>query len=180
MKSLVISSSTVLFEFFKLVLDRDIEGQKSAKDAKDSYYNLIFIDDIVNIKREVEYIKRNIKYDYLILVGSKYEELFDLTLKKPFLPSDLESLINKLFTKDKEKNSPIIEDNSSKESDVKQIKELITKEDSILIEGGRVKLKNRGAKRLLKMFCKLNKKEFKKLFKEAKITIKIEFRSGDE
>ncbi|NPA27572.1 MAG: hypothetical protein GXN91_00790 [Epsilonproteobacteria bacterium] len=199
MKSLVISKSKVLLQFFKIVLKDKGEYVTSAKEAKDKEYNIIFIDDIMNVKSELSYIKENnLKYEYLILVGEGGESEFDLTLKKPFLPKDLEELIENLeITQDIDiiesiedlatnlttSNSPI-KTNVLDPLEVAKIKELMetqieTDFVSILKNRKKIKAKNKEAKNILKELCKMDKKERKKLLKNCKISLKIELKEKE-
>jgi hypothetical protein len=198
MKSLVISNSKILLQFFELVLDKRAEYVDKAKNAKSKRYNLVFIDDILDVKKEIDYIKKHLKYNYLILVGNdkKYRDFVDLVLKKPFLPRDIEDLVERLKDNKRilkledvisdlelyEEEMETIKTNILDPDEVAKIKELIPKDESqifSIINGKKkAKLKNKKAKKLLEEICKLSKKEKKKLLKDAKVVIKIKFKDN--
>ena len=201
MKFLVITHSKILNDFFKLVISSDTEFVKSAKDAKSNNYVAIFIDDIVNVKEELDYIQNNLTYHYLILIGSGDKEDFDFILNKPFLPKDLENLIKSLeMVKDIDiienieelanelttPSSTQIKTNILDPVEVAKIKELIMQDEEstnyleLVKKRESIKLKNKKAKKFLKDFCKLPLKERKAILKKAKVLIKIDFKENNE
>jgi len=198
MNILVISNSVIVKELIKLVAedyDYSIEYQNSAKDAQDFNYCLVFIDDSSqDINSQLEFIKSKLRGDTVLLSSSKIEpnEYIDYTINKPFLPNDIKDILDrcKEFDKTKEQSEKI-ETSILDPQEIAAIKALmemeLDEEDSKTSEDERsyilmledkesLELKNKKAKKLLYELGSLGKKEFKKLLKGAKVSIKIEYR----
>jgi len=190
MNALVVSNSLVVLELLKIVLDKlniKAEFVKNAVDVQDFNYDLIFIDDSLNnAKREIDFVKSKLQYKNLILLGNNNKTLVtlsDISIKKPFLPADLEDLINKI--NGNKKSEPKIKTNVLDPNAIAEIKALMDEEINeddikkscldLLREKNNLKLKNKKAKKFLKKLCKLQKDELKELLKDAKIKISIEF-----
>jgi len=188
MSILIISNSLVVEEVFKIALANkniQMEFVKNVEDANEDSYSVIFLDEgISNIKEQINIIDNYIDYSELVAIANNEKEYTDFLLKKPFLPQDIENIIeqinielekraepaNVLDLEEIERIKSIIELNESDEEIIKEnfLNKLYEKES--------FKAKNKKAKKLLKELCKMGKKERKELLDNAKITIKIEFK----
>ena len=191
MNALVISDSLVVLELLKLVLNKkDINAEfvNSAKNADDINYDIIFIDDSnANVLEEINFIKSNFNYKNIVLLGnndSSLVSLVDISIKKPFLPADIEKIIDNLEEVETIKTNildpneiaklkALMDDNIIEKNGNKDKKELNLVDE--LKSKNSLKLKNKKAKKFIKELCKLKKSELKKLLKDAKIKIKVEF-----
>jgi len=194
MNILVVSNSTIVKELIKLVIQENslkAEYKNSAKDADDINYNTVFLDDTVDsIEEQIKFIKAKLSGE-LVLISSKKDitiENIDKVLSKPFLPNDIKEILNNCPSQVKEKVKTNILD-PEEIAKIKALMELEEKPDSsedeksyilMLEEKESLKLKNKKAKKLLFELGSLGKKELKKLLKDAKISIKIEYKAEDE
>lgn len=192
MEILVVTQSVVVEGLFRVV-EQNAALQttfcQSAKELEQEYFDVIFIDDIVpNLKEEIDYIHENIQFLELVLLGK--ENHFHLpTIAKPFLPQDIYNFLEQV---------KVLEDLPKKEPpnvldpyEIEKIKALLKLEESEekqikndylnrLVQKESLTLKNKKAKKLIKLLCSLSKKERKKLLKDATITLKISFGEVNE
>ncbi len=192
MQILVITQSVVVEGLFKVVAqsqELNVHFVKSAKESEEESFDVIFIDDIMpNLKEEIEYINNNFSFNEIAILGKR--EAFNLPLiHKPFLPQDIFEFLQKVKTLQEVKEDKL--PNVLDPYEVERIKALlaleesekkIIKEDYInrLAQKESLTLKNKKAKKLIKLLCSLSKKERKKLLKDATITLKISFGEANE
>jgi len=188
MNILVISYSSIVMELLRLIFkDDNIESEhsKSTDNTKYDSYDIIFIDDsTLNLKENIEDIKSNFSYKKLVLIGKiDNEDLVDSIVKKPFLPQDIKDILSDIENESNTKSA--IKTNILDPNEILRIKELMALDDSndentiFLLEQKRdVTLKNKSAKEFLYECRGLTKKELKKLLKDAKISIKIRYKSN--
>jgi len=191
MKILVISNSLIIQELLKLVLDNredSAEYIQRAQDAEDINYDILFIDDFISdLKAQIDFAKSSLRAKRVILLGGEEDlelgSLVDIALKKPFLPTDIEDVLEKFNTKDLNTNvldpdevakiKALMElDETSREDKLSYIDKLENREN--------LKLKKKSAKEFLVEILELNKKELKGLLKGAKVSIKVEFKDSNE
>jgi len=192
MNILVISNSLIVKELFKKAAkkeDIEIEFQNSVFNAQEEGYSAIFIDDSTkNLEQEIDFIQDNFDYNHLIIIAQEENKYNYQTLTKPFLLDDIIELIEEL----KEENSEVEINSVLDINEIEKIKELmqLTEEPKakekkkkkslkikdILEEKKDIKLKNKELKKFLKKLSKADKKLINKLFDEATITLKIEFK----
>ena len=190
MKILIISNSLIVQELLKLVLDNredSAEYIQRAQDADDINYDIVFIDDFIpELKAQIDFVKSRLKAKRVILLGGEDLELgsvVDIVLKKPFLPTDIEDILEKFNTED-------IDTNILDPDEIAKIKALMeldedSSEDELtyidmLENRENLKLKKRAAKEFLYEILSLDKKELKSLLKGAKVSIKVEFKESHE
>ena len=187
MNILVITQSVVIEGLFNIVTQSSSITTtivKSPQKAPKKSFDIIFIDDIIpNITQQIQYIKNNFSFKELVLLGKERD--FHLpTIKKPFLPQDIHSFLekSKVIQSISQEKTPNVLDPYEIEK-IKALLELeesevqINKDDFLhrLIQKESLSLTNKKAKKLLKQLCTLSKKERKKLLKDATITLKISF-----
>ena len=190
MEILVISNSLVIQELFKLVLknkNAKVQYAQKAQDANSINYDIVFIDDYIpNLKEQIDFIKTHLRAKNITLLGGddlELASLVDIVLKKPFLPSDIEEILQKFDNK--ELSTHILDpneiakiralmdiDEDKKQEDLSYIERLENKEP--------LKLKKKAAKEFLLEILDLDKKELKSLLKGAKVSIKIKFKDSNE
>ncbi len=188
MNILVISQSSIVIELLKLIFkDESINSEhiKSVDSASSDSYDIIFVDDsIYDLDEEIEDIKDNISYKKLVLIGSSdIDNEFDIVVKKPFLPKDIEEILDDI---DEIEDSSDAGTNVLDINEIEKIKELMNMDDEDDIEDiidrlnrrEDIKLKGKDAKEFLYECRGLTKKELKKLLKGAKIKINIKFKKS--
>ncbi len=190
MNILIISNSLVVLELFKKVAhEEEIEAEfvNSVFEATNDSYSAIFIDDILkDLDKEIEYIQNHFDYNYLIIIGKDSQNLASLTLPKPFLITDIKEILKDI----KEESSEVDIKSVLDINEIEKIKKIMQEQErensskrksgfkEALKEHKNIKAKNKEAKKLISYLCKMDKKELQKLFKEAKITLKIEFKDA--
>jgi len=199
MNILVISNSVIVKELIRLTTKEchyNIEYQNSAKDAQDLNYCLVFIDDsLQDFDSQLEFIKSKLAKSTVLLSNNKIEpnRYVDYTINKPFLPNDIKDILDKYEkSKKKEESNKKIETSILNPEEIAKIKTLMEMELNedineieddksyilMLEEKESLKLKSKKAKKLLYELGSLGKKEFKKLLKGAKVSIKIEYKKS--
>jgi len=182
MNILVISNSLIILELFKRALEnKNLQGEltQSAQEAKSDSYSAIFLDDTLpNILEEIDFIHNNFDFNEIVIIGEDRYNIASLELKKPFLMSDIESLLLEIQEEySSEEIGSILDIN-----EIKKIKEIMKQSEEEPLESNLFyKLKKekkiiatkKEASKLLKKLCKMDKKERKKLLKKVQLTITI-------
>jgi len=185
MDILVLSNSLIVNELFKLAISSDINAEfiTTSNSAKNDFYDAIFVDETIsNLDNEVEFLQHNINYNNLIAIASQEQQFTQNILKKPFLPQDIQNLLQSFKTSQPSQPSNILDLEEIER--IKSIMQLDLEEENIkkqnplvaLEEKKSFKAKNKKAKEVLKKLCKMKKTELKELLKNAKLTIKVEFK----
>ena len=188
MNILIVSSSFVVEELLKLILKEknNLEIQEDVEDAKRDSYDIIFIDDSVqNIVSQIEYAQNSLNTQVAFITSIDSDIKANYIVVKPFLPQDIENIIEQLEAK----NIDSLQTNVLDPEEIAKIKELMQldefeDEDELenierLRDKKSLKVKKKEAKELLLELCKLDKKELKKLLKGAKVSIKIEYKKSE-
>ena len=188
MNILIVSASFVVEELLKLILkDKNykLETQEDIEEAKRDNYDIIFIDDSVkDISSQIEYAQGELKSQVALITTADSTIEADYTIIKPFLPYDIENIIEQL----KDKIITSTPTNILDPEEIAKIKELMqideeldNKEDFLesLQQKRELKVKKREAKELLLELCGLDRKELKQLLKGAKVSIKIDYKKSE-
>ncbi len=191
MNILIVSTSFVVEELLKLILkdkNYNLESQEDVENAKRDSYNIVFIDDSVqDITSQIEYAQDRLKSQVALLtsVDSNIEATY--VVVKPFLPHDIEGIIEEL----EDKIITATPTNILDPEEIAKIKELMEMDEEIesqedildnielLKDKKSLRVKKKEAKELLLELCKLDKRELKKLLKGAKVSIKISYKKSE-
>jgi len=146
------------------------------------------IEDLIE---QLDFIKERLD-SKIVLLGSSdsaVDELVDRVVQKPFLPTDIEELLDSI----EPTKEPQIKTNVLDPDEIARIKALMALDEEEskepldeldyierLEEKESLKLKKKKAKELIYELAKLSKKEIKNLLKGAKVSIKIEYKKGDD
>jgi hypothetical protein len=196
MNVLVVSFSNVVVELLKMVFKEHSlksENQKSIQDAKSDSYSIIFVDDSTpNYKTQLQELIDNFSYSSLIFIGNGDKEIessVDFTIKKPFLPNDIEEILAKIKIEPPKSKTKVLD-----AQEIERIKALmdldLEDEDEnqeleknsaieLIKDKKSLKLKRKEAKEFLYDCTNLSQKELKKLLKGAKVSIKIKYKSSE-
>ena len=186
MNILIISNSIVVEELLKLVLknkDYNLEYQKDVEDADRDYYDAVFIDESSqDLNSQIEYAQEGLQSQVVLIASKDTDTNADYVVVKPFLPEDIELVIDNLKDKTIERKETNILD-PEEIAKIKELMQLDEFEDELeniecLRDKKSLKVKKKEAKELLLELCKLDKKELKKLLKGAKVSIKIEYKKS--
>ncbi len=192
MNILIVSNSLVVEELLKLVLKNknyNLEYQKDVEDADRNGYDIIFIDESSqDLNSQIEYAQDGLKSKVVLIASADTDTRADYLVVKPFLPEDIEIVIDNIKEKNLKNNSTNVLD----PEEIARIKEIMQLDDEIediqenidcielLRDKKSVKVKKKEAKELLLELSELNKKELKKLLKGAKVSIKIAYKKGKD
>ena len=191
MNILIVSNSFVVEELLKLILKEknNLEMQEDVEDAKRDSYDIIFIDDSVqNIVSQIEYAQNSLNTQVAFTTSIDSDIKANYIVVKPFLPQDIENIIEQL----EEKNIDSLQTNVLDPEEIAKIKELMqldeeleeSKENINIQELLKAKIslkaKKKEAKELLLELCDLDKKDLKKLLKGAKVSIKIAYKKSED
>ena len=190
MNILIVTTSYVVEELLRLILkdkNHTIESQDDVENAKLDRYDIIFIDDSVqDISSQIEYAQNGLKSQVVLMTNLNNKIEADFIVIKPFLPQDIEKIIDNIENNTIEATATNILD----PEEIAKIKELMEinefanqnepKNIELLKDKKSLKVKKKEAKELLLELSKLNKKELKKLLKGAKVSIKIAYKKGKD
>ena len=192
MNILIVTASFVVEELLKLILkdkNYNLESQEDVEDAKRDSYDIIFIDDSVqDISSQIEYAQDGLKSQVALITNADSKIEADYIVIKPFLPQDIENILENLED-EIIANTPT---NILDPEEIAKIKELMEMDEAIENQDKNVKhiellkdkkslnVKKKEAKELLLELSELNKKELKKLLKGAKVSIKIAYKKGKD
>ena len=192
MNILIVTASFVVEELLKLILkdkNYNLESQEDVEDAKRDSYDIIFIDDSVqDISSQIEYAQDGLKSQVALITNADSKIEADYIVIKPFLPQDIENILDNLED-EIIANTPT---NILDPEEIAKIKELMEMDEAIENQDKNVKhiellkdkkslnVKKKEAKELLLELSELNKKELKKLLKGAKVSIKIAYKKGKD
>jgi len=100
MNILLLSNNYVVVEFVTLAansLSAEIEVIENISDHSSDEYDFFIVDERGSILDDVESLMESLDISYSIFLckrGSHGDDLFDLSIQKPFLPSDIESALS--------------------------------------------------------------------------------------
>ncbi len=205
MTLLLISKNRVVKEMFRIATTNDdfeLYLAERLEDIDIDRFNFLFIDEDILNQTDINQIRDNFMIEHTVLISSARStppSYIKNILKKPFLPSDILSIIqNRDDSKESEEKTITlksfleekVESNVLNIEDIKQIRELLD-DDTIEPEAEaflsnwqpgsedkeciKVDLK---AKEILKLLKDIKPKQLKKLLKGSKITITIDFKEN--
>ena len=200
MKILLLTHNHVVKEFVEhaaKTVSADLDVFEHSADVLDLDYDYIFVDDRKNLLHEGISLLDKLEAKSIVLYNNKNDEhkYFDVTIKKPFLPLDIENIIkeddSKILDIDEigkiktlleqdgleiisEENVPDEREEDNTGSDDETIYEIIgDNHNSISLIGKNMSAKRN--KKLLRAITKIKINKIHKLLKGADITIKIRF-----
>ena len=192
MNILIVSTSFVVKELLGLILkdkNYNLESQEDVENANRENYDIVFIDDSVqDLTSQIEYVQDGLKSPVALLTNTDSNIEATYVVVKPFLPYDIESIMEQL----KDKITTATPTNILDPEEVAKIKELMEMDDEtesqedilenieLLKDKKSLKVKKKEAKELLLELCELDKKELKKLLKGAKVSIKISYKKSED
>ncbi len=186
----VISNSLIVKELLKLIFKKRDEKihYLHSNEIDRLHDSVVIIDDTLS---ELKSIQNRLKANNntIILLGESTEIDTDYSLKKPFLPKDIDTLLEKIPLKKREKS---IKTKVLNPDEIAHIKALMDLDDEytgdseeltpieLLEFRESLKLKGKEAKEFLYEITTLQAKELKKLLKKSNISIKISFKDSED
>ena len=191
MKILLLTRNHVVREFIELVADRMgavLDVRDSVAQIEDVGYDYLFVDDRgVFLQESMALVEGLDTYQNIVLYNETdpLHEKFDLQIKKPFLPSDIQAILEQT-PEPKEHDA---EDQILNLQDIDEIKSLLEDEgleivaeedlvDEIDTENAYGIMETEPSKveeKLLQAITKMEPKKIRKLLKGAEITLSIRF-----
>ncbi len=190
MKVLLLTRNHVVREFIELVTGRiaaDLEVREDANGVEDEAYDFLFVDDRGSLLEESIVLLERLKtHQNIVLYNEKntLHALFGQKIKKPFLPSDIQSILE---ASPAEKNLPS-EEQILNIQDIEEIRGLLESEgmeivseeelvDEIEMEHGisETEREVRMDEELLMALRNMEPKKIRKLLKGAEVTLTIRF-----
>jgi len=183
----IISNSLIVNELLKLIFKKREENPSFTKESDiETLSNAIVIidDSITDLENTIEHLKR--QNNRVILLGESSAPV-EYQVEKPFLPQDIESILDKL---QKHPESEI-KTNILDPDEIAHIKALMALEDDEeeestltalekLEERLSFKAKGREAKEFLLALTELDPKSLKKMLKKSKVSLKISFKESSD
>ncbi len=193
MRILLLTRNHVVREFIELVADRVgavLEVQESVPEANADAYDVLLVDDRGTFLEEsIPLLERLHGCQRIVLYTQEHalHEAFDLKVKKPFLPSDIQNILEKKAVAEEARTGePVLHI-----EDIEEIRsllegegmEIVSEED--LVDEITVEEFAQGAEReivhstmeekLLEAVLEMKAKKIRKLLKGAEVTLKITF-----
>jgi len=190
MKILLLTRNHVVREFIELVTGRiaaDLDVREHANGVDDEAYDFLFVDDRGTLLEEsMVLLERLETYQNIVLFNEEntLHALFDQKIKKPFLPSDIQSILE---------TSPAEESLPSEEQilniqDIEEIRGLLESEGMEIVSEEELvdeiampmptpedTLEASTEEKLLAAISSMEPKKIRKLLKGAEITLRIRF-----
>ncbi len=186
----VISNSLIVKELLNLIFKKRDEKilYLHSNEIDTLYDSVVIIDDTLDeLKSTHSRLKAN--NNTTVLLGESTEIDTDYSLKKPFLPKDIEELLKKIPQKSIKKKD--IKTKVLDPDEIAHIKALMDLDDEytgdseeltpveLLEFRESLKLKGKEAKEFLYEIATLQTKKLKKLLKKSDISIKISFKDSE-
>jgi len=184
MHILLINNNPVVSRLLKLcVKNRDIEVEeiKDTKDANKESYDILFVDDVLYSDEVALFMEHSTLFKSVLFCFEKeYYHLFDTTIKKPFLPSQITQVIEEVSKalEQLEQKKSVLDTNELKK--IKALLDLDMQEASLPIEDEKVfELDYAQEKRSLlndaidRAVLRLKPKKIKKFLEGQEITLKL-------
>jgi len=195
MKILLLTRNHVVREFVELVADR-VEAELVVYDAVeeivDAGYDFLFVDDRGELLEQSVMLIDNLDTGKNIVLYNKTKEihdLFDIQVKKPFLPSDIQMILEELPTskvhleedqilniRDIDEIKSLLEDEGLEIVSEEDLADEITAESELQIVGSQISQEEK----LLEAIIQMEPKKIRKLLKGAEVTINIRFPKENE
>ncbi len=201
MKILLLTRNHVVHEFVELVADRvgaQLDVQDTIEGIVDTEYDFLFVDDRGDLLEKSITLIDSLDTQNNIVLYNKTKpihDLFDLGIKKPFLPSDIQAILEEipkpkvhleedqiLNIRDIDEIKSLLEDEGleivSEEdlvdeitsgSDLYMAEEKLEREESTSVE-----------EKLLEAIMQMEPKKIRKLLKGAEVSINIRFPKENE
>ncbi len=197
MKILLLTRNHVVREFIELVADRVgavLEVREGIKDISDRGYDFLFVDDRGELLEEsLPLLDQLDQAQHIVLynVSKEIHTRFDMQIKKPFLPSDIQEILTHTSTP----KVHLEEDQILNIQDIEEIKSLLEDEgmeivseedliDEIDVESGlqivESEVDPKVEEKLLEAIMQMEPKKIRKLLKGAEVSIKIRFPKESE
>ena len=197
MKILLLTRNHVVREFIELVADRVgavLEVREGIKDISDRGYDFLFVDDRGELLEEsLSLLDQLDQAQHIVLynVSKEIHTRFDMQIKKPFLPSDIQEILTHTSTP----KVHLEEDQILNIQDIEEIKSLLEDEgmeivseedliDEIDVESGlqivESEVDPKVEEKLLEAIMQMEPKKIRKLLKGAEVSIKIRFPKESE
>ena len=203
MKIVLFTYNHVVKEFLTLVADKleaDLDIVEKAKDAHNVAYDYLFTDNKEELIAESKLLldRSGAMTSVLFHSGQNDSDIADFaySVKKPFLPQEIEELIVEHASKidnevsatetqilnhdDIDEIKALLGDSGldlATEDNSTEVKEIKNKTKKRKKNKARTKSRKKAEKRLLKALFDMDKKEIRKILKDANIILKIEYPS---
>ncbi|NPA50310.1 MAG: hypothetical protein GXO02_01610 [Epsilonproteobacteria bacterium] len=197
MKILLLTQNNTVASLVKLTIDTiedaNIDIVSDIDDISKDCYDVLLVDDtFLNLNEVLKEIKDKLIIKETILLGkgdAVVKEAVDKVLNKPFLPRELEALLEKssiLESEAEEEIENLYEEPKSFALDAKEIMQIKALMDDDMfekrkeVEEDSLNKESIDFERFIEMINSLKSKKLKKLLKGAKIKIEIEFPKENE
>ena len=186
MRILLLTRNHVVREFIELVADRIgalLEVQELVPEADAHAYDVLLVDDCGTLLEESMPLLGRLQACQRIVLYTQahtLHEMFDLKVKKPFLPSDIQSILEKrVVTKEAQAQEQVLHI-----EDIAEIRSLLEGEgveiisEEELVEEVTVETEivhGTMEEKLLEAVLEMKPKKIRKLLQGAEVTLKISF-----
>jgi len=192
MKVLLLTRNHVVREFVELVADRvgvDLDVHEHVSDVDGDAYDLLFVDDRGELLEESIALRKRLKTSQSIVLFGEESALhasFDRKIKKPFLPSDIQHILEEqqmteedtadqiLNLQDIEEIKSLLEDEGMEIVSEEDLVDEITMENTLQIVETET-VNSTTEEKLLKALLSMEPKKIRKLLKGAEVTLRIKF-----
>ncbi len=184
----VVSNSLIVNELLKLIFAKRDESVsfQNENDIKTLQNSLVILDDSINdLEHTIEHLR--LQNNQIILLGESQSNL-EYQIKKPFLPQDIEKILDRIQEQKKSniktkildpdeiahiKALMALDDDEEEENQESPLSPLEKLEQKISF-----KIKGKEAKELLLALTELDPKNLKKMLKKSKVSLKISFKES--
>jgi hypothetical protein len=195
MKILLLTRNHVVREFVELVADRvdaELVLYDTVEGSVDVGYDFLFVDDRGELLEQSKALIERLETRKNIVLYNQAKEihdLFDIQVKKPFLPSDIQMILEAppetkvhleedqiLNIRDIDEIKSLLEDEGLEIVSEEDLADEITAESGIQIVESQISQEDK----LIEAIMQMEPKRIRKLLKGAEVTIKIRFPKGNE
>jgi hypothetical protein len=195
MKILLLTRNHVVREFVELVADRvdaELVLYDTVEGIVDVGYDFLFVDDRGELLEQSKALIERLETRKNIVLYNQAKEihdLFDIQVKKPFLPSDIQMILEAppetkvhleedqiLNIRDIDEIKSLLEDEGLEIVSEEDLADEITAESGIQIVESQISQEDK----LIEAIMQMEPKRIRKLLKGAEVTIKIRFPKGNE
>lgn len=185
MKILLITHNRVVKEFIELATDKinaSLTVTEDIASVEDSSFDFVFVDDRIGSKESLGTIIKIFEKSVSVILFSQAKELhdeFDIKIKKPFLPSDIQNILEQ--QSDDKSYSPA--EQILNLEDIQEIKNLLDsesehemlEEEEILSDTPELDIAKLSQDKILELLLSMEPKKIRKLLKGAELNIQIKF-----
>jgi hypothetical protein len=195
MKILLLTRNHVVREFVELVADRvdaELVLYDTVEGIVDVGYDFLFVDDRGELLEQSKALIERLETRKNIVLYNQAKaihDLFDIQVKKPFLPSDIQMILEAppetevhleedqiLNIRDIDEIKSLLEDEGLEIVSEEDLADEITAESGIQIVESQISQEDK----LIEAIMQMEPKRIRKLLKGAEVTIKIRFPKGNE